>query len=372
MRDGKSGAVEAAAKIPVGEMPVPLILAAGLFALAAEALALHLVISEGARLVVGAGLHLLVVLALSAWLWRTARSGRDARFPLLLVAATAVLGPIGPAGVLLVVALHRYYLRSASTFESWYASLFPEESKDGDSALDRQLRAGNDGRGGEVDVVPFMDILSFGSRQQKQSMIALITTRFQPAFAPVLRQALNDGNHAIRVQAATAMTRVENGFLERSMRLSEAARRAPEDASTVLALARHYDSYAFAGILDDDRERENREKAIAAYGEYLELVPDDLSARAGLGRILVRKGEYRPAIDVLRKAIDAGNFSPQIVLWCMESFYRLGMFEQLREVARAYQPKVGPAEDLPGEVSDAVLLWASGAAGVSPSGVSST
>jgi hypothetical protein len=328
-------------------------------ALTAEGMIWWLVLAARLGILVGAALHVALIALLCGWIRRLARTQQDLRMPLLLTATSAVLGPIGPAGVLLTIGLQHWFTRSALTFESWYASLFPEETSRSGLISGPPLPSSDEETSGTINVVPFMDILSFGTRQQKQSMIALMTSRFQPAFAPVLRKALNDSNNAIRVQAATATTKVENNFLERSMQLADAAKKNPHSPAVLLDLARHYDAYAFAGILDEKRERENRDKAIAAYRGFLELKPEDLTVKAELGRLLVRTGDFAQAIALLHQAIEDRVSSPQIVLWYMESLYSLGRYEELCRLTPVYQASIETDKELPVEVGEALKLWAS-------------
>ena len=343
----------------IKETPISHLGLAGVFVLVLELAALALALAGRRLLWVGLAVHVAAATGTAIWVSRLRAAGGDLRFPLLLLSTTAVLGPAGPAGMLLTVLLQRWFARSAISFESWYASLFPEEPGNADAAGHLRLATPESAQD-EPNIIPFMDILSFGSRQQKESMISLITARFHPEFAPVLRRALNDSNNAIRVQAATAMTMVENRFLERSMDLTNAAKQSPGDPETLLALARHFDAYAFAGILDDQRERENREKATQAYLKYLALEPDDLAAMAELGRILVRRGDYAEALEVLGRPVNNGTASPQIVLWYMESLYSLGRYGELRRLTQTCQSRLEADDALPGEVGGVIGLWASG------------
>ncbi len=309
---------------------------------------------------------LLLHMALISWL--TVRACRfhnlkqDLRIPLLLLTTTAVMGPFGPAGVILTQGLKPWYDRSARAFEKWYASLFPEEAVKFDVRLYRQIQAGEYHHDEESTLMPFIDILSFGSRKQKQAAIALITNNFQPSFAPALRMALNISDSAIRVQAATAIAKIENRFFERVVELDRKAREQPESPEMVLALARHYDDYAFAGILDEKRERENRELAVEHFRAYLKLNSKDLVARAELGRVLVRKGDFAEAAIALRQSIDQGDFSPQISLWYMESLYQLRRLSDLREFVEKCSDSV-PSRDLPVEVGQMFRLWSNSAKG---------
>jgi tetratricopeptide (TPR) repeat protein len=292
------------------------------------------------------------------WLRFLWRPKGDARVLFLLVTSTAVMGPIGPLGVLITLSLGPWFARSAVPFEQWYAALFPDDDSAFESKLHRQAQAFLGTNQDEAaTVVPFIDILSFGSRQQKQATITMITSRFHPSFAPVLRMALNDPNNAIRMQAATAMTRVENDFLQKSLQLSKAAQEDPENPDVVLALARHYDAYAFAGILDDKREQANREQAVAAYLEYLRIRPDDCVVRSEAGRLLVRKADYEQAASLLQPAVQTGNPSPALLLWHLESLFHLRRYAEIKALVARNQSVFEESKGLPAEVSDAIKLW---------------
>jgi hypothetical protein len=306
---------------------------------------------------VAALLHGTLIAIMVAWIALAPVARQDLRIPVLLAVTTAVLGPAGPLGTALTLVACRRFARSAVPFEEWYEGIFPKEDAELETALERHARALASGEA-EGGVVPFIDVLSFGSRQQKQAMIAMITSRFHPSFAPALRMALNDTNQAIRVQAATAMTRVENSFLEKSLELAEAAGDDPADSELVLRIARHYDSYAFAGILDEKRESENREKAAEAYIHYLELRPGDREICAEAGRLLVRKGDNLTAAALLREAVRQGDASPAVVLWYMESLFRLKRYAELRKLASAQRQALESDPALPAEVSEAVRIWA--------------
>jgi lipopolysaccharide biosynthesis regulator YciM len=183
-------------------------------------------------------------------------------------------------------------------------------------------------------------------------MITLVVTRFQPAFSPVLRMALRDENSAIRVQAASAMTKVENRFFERTFDLVKKAERNPGDPAAQLALARHYDSYAFAGILD-----ENRENAVRAYRNCLALQPGDLDVQIELARLLVRKGDYSEAVEWLDSLLRRGGLSSHVAAWYMECLFRLARHEDLRVFCRTHGADLIERGNLTPELIDVLHLW---------------
>src|SRR5450432_1145793 len=253
--------------------------------------------------------HFAVSLGLAVWIWRSPALRADVRLPLLLAASTAALGPIGAGGTLMTIVTARWYARKAMPFEEWYQSLFPDTSQDESAQLLDHIAGAqmNEGAG----LAAFADVLAFGSLSQKQALIALINRHFQPAFGPVLKKALTDGSNAVRVQAATAMNKIETSILERTLELSRRVSETPDDLEALRLLARHYDDYLYSGILDARREEEIRAQALAAYRQCVALEPDDPGLRLAGGRVLLRGKKYAEASEWLGQAIDAGLSTPQ-------------------------------------------------------------
>lgn len=296
--------------------------------------------------------HLVVVAALAAWAIRSPASRADLRLPLLLTVMTAALGPLGAIGTLVAAVMTRRYARTAAPFEAWYASLFPDVAAAEASVT---LGSRSDARS---SVAPFADILGFGTLDQKQELIGLIANEFRPAFAPTLRLALTDTNNSVRVQAASAITRVEDEFLQHSLSLADEVRRQPGDASRVHALAVYHDEYASAGILDADRARESRHTARTAYLDYLQLQPDDQVARAAVGRLLVQDGRFQDAADWLLAAIAAPEGRVHALLLWMEAQFHLGRFAEVRWAAVTHAAELIERDDTPLLARETLKLWA--------------
>jgi hypothetical protein len=299
--------------------------------------------------------HAVVVAVLAAWTMRSPASRADLRLPLILTVMTATLGPLGSAGTLVAAVMARRYARTAAPFEEWYASLFPDLAA-GEGVV--PLRSGADARS---SVAPFADILGFGTLDQKQELIGLIANEFRPAFAPTLRLALTDTNNAVRVQAASAITRVEDEFQQHSLALADEVRRHPGDARRVHALAAYHDEYARSGILDVDRARDSRETARRAYLDYLQLRPGDHVARAAVGRLLVQDGRYQDAADWLVEAIAAPEGRVHALLLWMEAQFNLGRFAEVRWAAVTHAAELIDRDDTPLLARETLKLW-SGAA----------
>lgn len=305
-----------------------------------------------------AGVHAVVAAAGAAWLWTVARRARDMRLPWLAVGAATCVGPFGGAGSVLCVLLYAWFRRSTTSFEEWYAALFPEQQAEGARALFQEIVSdARDDESAERSIASFTDILAFGTFDQKQALLALIATYFRPAFAPALKSALGHPEPAIRVQAATAVAQIEQRFLRRSLDLDAELARRPGDFPLLFAAARHYDEYAFTGLLDHDRQAENQRRALKLYDDALALAPEDGRLELGMARLLVRMGEYRTAADLLARAANGGRLKPAGAVWYLECLFRLGAFGRLREAAARVVPLLESDETADPRLREAARLW---------------
>ena len=304
------------------------------------------------------GGHALVLGLIGLWTYWLYRRDEALHIALLLALSVALMGPVGPAGVLLCLALYAWFSRDATRFEDWYASLFPEEARDQAMELYDLIASGREGADEHQSVTSFSDVLAFGTSDQKRAVITLLSRNWRPTFAPTLLQALADKDSAIRVQAATAASEIESAFLDRAMRLLRASSEAPDNADLHLNLARHYDDYAFSGLLDPAREEDARTQALMYYRRVLTLDASLTDAWIAVGRLLLRLGRTNEASDWFARAIESGQTASQIVDWRLESLFRLGDYDGLRRLATVRVRDFG-AEPTPDEprIADAVRLW---------------
>jgi len=324
--------------------------------LAAECLVIQGFLMPAAPWWAPLGAHVAIVSALCIWGRYSPGMRADVRIPMLLIVGTAALGPVGAAGTLITMLLARLFMRNAKPFEEWYQALFPESTDGaGSELLNEAALADLDN---PAAFVPFAEVLEFGSFQQKQAMITLINRSFRPAFGSILKRALTDPNNAIRVQAATAMNRIEATLHARTLELTRRVNENPEDADALAALARHYDAHVYSSILDPRREEETRGRALDAYRAYLAVRPGDRVAQIALSRLLLRGGQYEEAAGSLEKAIADGSAAEQAELWYMESLYMLGRFAELRAYARPRRERLASAAGLSPVAVEAVQLWA--------------
>lgn len=303
--------------------------------------------------------HLAISALLAGWAyWR--RHSADQRLDGLLAVVTIFMGPSGPPCALLCALMLAIFRRYATGFHDWYLSLFPESQIAPAQELYEMIVAGRE-RAGAATVSSFTDVMTVGSPQQKQAVIALVARHFRPAFTPALKLGLADADPSVRVQAATATARVEHEFNERWLKLNRVVDSHPDDGGAHYALARHLDEYAFCGLLDANREQELRQKALERYRAALALASDDSALRNDMGRLLLRIGLAAEAAETLAPVAAAAAVSGapdrRLLAWYAESLFRLGRFDELRALCAVRRDDLRDPTAAFDALGDVAALW---------------
>ena len=300
-----------------------------------------------------------VVFSAITWLYASVcyKKARDSRFAFLLALSTAFIGPFGAAGTLLALILHYFHSEYSQTFADWFNTIFPHVEMGMAESVHYNILTGRDETSKSYSVIPFQDVLVIGSESQKRVALSRMTSQFHPSFAPAFARALKDPSNTIRVQAATAIAKIEDNFLQKLIALSRVYDQYKSDPDVVMALAQHYDDYAYTGILDDEYELINRSRALDLYKEYYVLRPDDARVRLTIGRLLIRAGKLLDAREWLKQCMDEGYSTPTIVGWYMEALYQLELYSELRQISTALDKKAEEIKDYPASMVKTVRMW---------------
>ncbi|MBI1207868.1 MAG: hypothetical protein GC191_11335 [Azospirillum sp.] len=299
--------------------------------------------------------HLGVAAGLGRWAWTCGARGRDQRLAGLLTLTIAAMGPVGAAATVMTAVLYGVFQNFSTSFREWYLSLFPESEVAPAQALYELIVSGRE-QSHLSAAESFTDIMAVGTTGQKQAVIALVARHFKPVFTPALKLALIDADPSVRVQAATAAARVEHAFVGQWLRLDGTACSHASSLPAQLALARHLDDYAFAGLLDAAREEEVRQQALASYRRCRALAPDDRQVRLSLGRLLLRLDQAAEAADCLEPLVGADG-DRGVLLWYAECLFRLGRFKDLRRLCLDNAIGFDAQATLSPAVRDVIALW---------------
>lgn len=307
-------------------------------------------------------LHIVIASITAMIAYGQYRRGMDVQHLGALAIVSATTGIFGTVGALVGFIAYVIFRQKSQHFTDWFESIFPTDHVSDGQRIYDEILEGIDENPTMYNVMSFTDVMRLGSEDQKRRVLARMTTRFNPRLSPAFKIALKDPSNAIRVQAATAIAKLERNFMHVLERIEEARVREPHNRELLYALARFYDDYAFTGILDGELEKQNRKRALEAYKTYLQHDPNHADAWVAVGRILFRSGEHAAAAEWLQQAIDKGIKIKSMYLWYFESLFRTHKYDALRKAANTHGRDALAHEDLPHHVREAVTLWMRSAA----------
>lgn len=318
---------------------------------------LYLFLGAGLWPVIPILIHLAISVVTAMVTYAQYRNGMDVQHLAILSIVSFTTGIFGSLGALFGFIGTVIFRGRAQHFKEWYESIFPTDQVTDSQHIYDSIMEGLDENPRNYGVMPFVDVMRLGSENQKRRALAKMTSRFNPRFSQAYRTALADPSNTIRVQAATAVAKLEREFMTKLERIELARAKEPKNPNITMALAKFYDDYAFTGVLDAELEKLNRERAINTYKSYLQQDPNSAEAWIAIGRLLYRNKQWEEAADWFRHAMDRGWKVNNMVLWYFECLFRLGQYRELRRAVLEYGRGIMGQEELPKDVREAVSLW---------------
>lgn len=263
----------------------------------------------------------------------------DARLALFLTLFTTCLGPLGTLVGLMMILLYPFYRRSSTRLGELLDTLMPESSPDEVAVLHDRIKYGLDQYDPDSKLYPFMDIICYGTVQQKKLAIEKILRYFRPEFSPVLKKALQDPESGVRVLAATAINAIDSLYFKKYLEM-EAVVKESSNKIDLLNYARHCEQYAMTEVLDAERDKKMMVEAIRAYEEYLEENIDDLKSMGSLGKLYVLTGNNSKARLLLESVFRTYSTIPfEVYKWYLCALYNSREYDFLRQFAATLYDK---------------------------------
>jgi len=301
-------------------------------------------------------LHAALVWVLCFWLYLRWRRGAELRHAGPLVVMTAVLGPVGAWGAFVTVALYALFRRNRGGFAEWYEALLGERARSKSLRLYDAIVSGAMDPGRDRSLASFVDLLALGTDAQRRALVAMVTENFRPAFAPILRQALQHRDSAVRVLAATAASRIAADAQKRTERLQAVLRNSPDDQAALRALGLHLKSQADASLVAPERATTLRRQALSSLLRYLERAGEDVEAIAAVANLHVGLGDHAAAREWLDQNPATRDSDASAFADYLDSLYRMRRFGELRERTRSASSGAVRGRLAP-ELGRAVALW---------------
>lgn len=275
-------------------------------------------------------LHTVVILAALLSLYIAHKKKKNLSIPLVSLLFLALTGPFGAFGLLVQALLLPLLERMAPPKNEWFKELFPEELKSSFTQIFERVEAGWDDYSKHSDAPSFIDIFRIGTGAEKQAILDLFISDFRPSYAQILLQALEDPLNSVRIQAATAVQKIESAFEEKMKSIVAKQEMNPNQVHFLLDLATYYEEFSSLGILEKNRERKNQELALHFYHEYLKHDPDNRSIYFSVARLLYHKEDFVLYLNWCQEYEKKFQTLPQLLeTWAIEALYKLHRYEEI-------------------------------------------
>lgn len=250
--------------------------------------------------------------------------------PLLLLILTIGAGPFGAGTFILTALLQSVFGLFATPEKIWIEGLFPQSDIKPFEEIIQRIRSRWDDYSHLNEASSFTNLFTFGSLLDKQKVLDVIATDFDPQYAPLLRAALKDSQNAVRIQAAAITTKIDYDFSNAVKKLEKKHEESPHDLTTLLHLAELLQAYALAGILDHFRQKEINALALHYYRVYFQTVPEkNKNIWLTIARLLFYQKEYVEFIAWYHQGKEIFGPLPTIVdSWYLESLQKLGHYDE--------------------------------------------
>jgi len=305
--------------------------------------------------------HFLVVGALALLCYFFGQQKEVGRFLYLNMIAVGFLGVFGAFITLIVLSIYLAFRSRTTSLMQLLDNFFPGEEEDLSEVLYERVRFGMDDFDPRKMPVVFQDVLEYGSESQKRLAIERMLKHFRPEFTKAFSKALNDSSNAIRVVAATAVTRIDKQYAETEERLKKDVENNSEDIAALLDYAKHCHEYSELDIIDRIRALKLRARAIEAYSRYREAKPGIFFVDIALASLFYSNGEYHRVLTLLSPYFQKSEpVDYRIYRWYMSSLFQLRRWRDLYQFANRDHTMTWKQSVEFDAMMDLIMLWRTG------------
>lgn len=190
-------------------------------------------------------LHVLV----APLVWIATRGHNDDTMRAIAFVSLLVLGPIGGIGALFLARVGNNPSPDP-TLDGWYDTLAAgTRTVDSVTALSEHIREDRARHAGRARPRQFDRVMSEGSTSEQQALLGLISQRFAPEYAPILKNALRSERAIVRVSAAAVYAKLRDG--DRKRLVAASTHGDVLDPAAQLQRAETIASVAMNGLLEE-------------------------------------------------------------------------------------------------------------------------
>ncbi len=252
------------------------------------------------------------------WLGITLRDQRIDTISLISTLFISVLGPLGALMVVIIFAV-MIWVGDRRNDLQWLLSSGKDRVDSSAVLLARRLRSlqaekGNNRYFSTAPIVPFLDIVRYGSLSEKRRALTQIGRHFDARYIPALQISLKDPSNLVRVHTASVMTFIRTRISEREQLLQEKLMEHPASWEFQLNLAKIKTERAKSAVIEGVPASAPRSEAIALLQDLEAQNALAAEGRMLLAELLLDEERFEEARPQLR----------HLLRQPLESSYRLG------------------------------------------------
>ena len=316
--------------------------------------------------VVFASLISTVILVTYTW-FRAHYYKTDVRNHIISCIFLFFLGPMGCFIAIVSSTFNLFYSRKLKiSFSDWlFSYLYADDHNEKDSdKIYKRIVSGQEIFADSIDTEPLIDIMSFGSLEQKQAALIKAVKHFRPQLMmPVLQMGLDDPNNAIRVQAAAGLAKIQDDFHKKYTVYERKVMENTESTEELIDFAKLCEEYSASQLLNSERKAAVIKESITLYERCVALSPDNTDLKISLIRMLMISGKTDRAHELLTEVLPLIKTpSPAIAHTLMELLFKMNRFAEMRHFANEWKADMN--KNFGYAINEKIDLWSGNPSGM--------
>jgi hypothetical protein len=270
------------------------------------------------------------------------------------------LGPLGCFIAIVSNTFNFFYSQKLKvSFSDWlFSYLYAEDANEKDSdKIYKRIVSGQEVFADSIDTEPLIDIMGFGTLEQKQAALIKAVKHFRPQLMmPVLQMGLDDPNNAIRVQAAAGLAKIQDDFHKKYTLYESKVLEKTESPEELVDFARLCEEYSASQLLNSERKAAIIRESIALYERCVKLYPDNIDLKISLIRMLMIDKKKDRAYELLTEVLPlVKDPSPAVAHTLMELLFKMNRFVEMRHFANEWKAEMN--KNFGYAINEKVELW---------------
>ena len=274
---------------------------------------------------------------------------QDISIPSLLTLLTLVSGPFGA-----FIALSCSRLFPVKNKDKSHTWLYTAGLQGDNNEIYERIRFGLDDLPEKMEVEPYINVIRYGSIEDKLAILSKVARYFNPSFVSLLKEALDSEHNAVRVQAAAIIARIDDDYNKRCKNLEK--ENSNEDIDDLKNKILVFEEYLDLDIADEQRRAVIVGKIEKFYETLIEKDQGDNDKGDNdllvkLAKIYMERQNYEKALQIVSIITSDSDVKSENLLACMDILIKQCKFREIRELCDRI-----PGNSLAGSDEDQSLL----------------